>query len=59
MRTSSVLEHGFFLWDEGTPLEEDSASDSDNDEEVEEDELNELLFKFNGESFLHTSTIFS
>jgi hypothetical protein len=36
------LEHGFFFLDEGTPLEEDLASDSDSDEEVDEDELNDL-----------------
>jgi hypothetical protein len=37
------LEHGFFILDEGNPLEEDlDDSDSDEDEEIEEDELNGL-----------------
>ena len=38
-----LLEHGFFCLDEGTPLEEDlDSSDSDDDEEVDEEELNAL-----------------
>ena len=45
------LEHGFFFLDEGTPLEEDLALDSDSDEEVDEDELNDLKNEADVEHF--------